>query len=102
MGVWESWAGLARGSPRGAEKLHGDMGRPPRHMPSAEAAPGRHRGASLLSLQEFIREGCLHKLTRKGLQQRMFFLVGGGSSSAGGLHQHPGPGRRPQSQAGAK
>ncbi|XP_026346637.1 FERM, ARHGEF and pleckstrin domain-containing protein 2 isoform X1 [Ursus maritimus] len=27
-------------------------------------APGR----------EFIREGCLHKLTRKGLQQRMFFL----------------------------
>lgn len=28
------------------------------------AAPGR----------EFIREGCLHKLTRKGLQQRMFFL----------------------------
>ncbi|XP_058521203.1 FERM, ARHGEF and pleckstrin domain-containing protein 2 isoform X1 [Ochotona princeps] len=28
------------------------------------AAPGR----------EFIREGCLHKLTRKGLQQRMVFL----------------------------
>uniref|UniRef100_A0A2I3GT89 FERM, ARHGEF and pleckstrin domain-containing protein 2 n=1 Tax=Nomascus leucogenys TaxID=61853 RepID=A0A2I3GT89_NOMLE len=28
-------------------------------------APGR----------EFIREGCLHKLTRKGLQQRMFFLI---------------------------
>ncbi|XP_057407623.1 FERM, ARHGEF and pleckstrin domain-containing protein 2 isoform X4 [Balaenoptera acutorostrata] len=27
-------------------------------------APGR----------EFIREGCLHQLTRKGLQQRMFFL----------------------------
>ncbi|XP_035878514.1 FERM, ARHGEF and pleckstrin domain-containing protein 2 [Phyllostomus discolor] len=27
-------------------------------------APGR----------EFIREGCLHKLTRRGLQQRMFFL----------------------------
>uniref|UniRef100_A0A2K6BJU1 FERM, ARH/RhoGEF and pleckstrin domain protein 2 n=1 Tax=Macaca nemestrina TaxID=9545 RepID=A0A2K6BJU1_MACNE len=27
-------------------------------------APGR----------EFIREGCLHKLTKKGLQQRMFFL----------------------------
>lgn len=26
--------------------------------------------------QELIREGCLHKLTRKGLQQRMFFLVG--------------------------
>ncbi|XP_046499713.1 FERM, ARHGEF and pleckstrin domain-containing protein 2 isoform X4 [Equus quagga] len=24
--------------------------------------------------REFIREGCLHKLTRKGLQQRMFFL----------------------------
>ncbi|MEQ2186618.1 FERM, ARHGEF and pleckstrin domain-containing protein 2, partial [Goodea atripinnis] len=29
-------------------------------------APGR----------EFIREGCLYKLTKKGLQQRMFFLVG--------------------------
>ncbi|XP_077009465.1 FERM, ARHGEF and pleckstrin domain-containing protein 2 isoform X2 [Tamandua tetradactyla] len=28
------------------------------------AAPGR----------EFVREGCLHKLTKKGLQQRMFFL----------------------------
>ncbi|XP_048200318.1 FERM, ARHGEF and pleckstrin domain-containing protein 2 isoform X2 [Perognathus longimembris pacificus] len=28
-------------------------------------APGR----------EFIREGCLHKLTKKGLQQRMFFLL---------------------------
>lgn len=27
-------------------------------------------------LQEFIREGCLYKLTKKGLQQRMFFLVG--------------------------
>ncbi|XP_075882661.1 FERM, ARHGEF and pleckstrin domain-containing protein 2 isoform X2 [Nelusetta ayraudi] len=27
-----------------------------------------------LSLQEFIREGCLYKLTKKGLQQRMFFL----------------------------
>nr|XP_014350016.1 PREDICTED: FERM, RhoGEF and pleckstrin domain-containing protein 2-like [Latimeria chalumnae] len=24
--------------------------------------------------QEFIREGCLYKLTKKGLQQRMFFL----------------------------
>ncbi|XP_022380410.1 FERM, RhoGEF and pleckstrin domain-containing protein 2 isoform X1 [Enhydra lutris kenyoni] len=24
--------------------------------------------------REFIREGCLHKLTKKGLQQRMFFL----------------------------
>uniref|UniRef100_A0A672SJA8 FERM, ARHGEF and pleckstrin domain-containing protein 2 n=1 Tax=Sinocyclocheilus grahami TaxID=75366 RepID=A0A672SJA8_SINGR len=29
------------------------------------SAPGR----------EFIREGCLYKLTKKGLQQRMFFLV---------------------------
>ncbi len=29
----------------------------------------------LLLLQEFIREGCLYKLTKKGLQQRMFFLV---------------------------
>lgn len=30
---------------------------------------------SVLCLQEFIREGCLYKLTKKGLQQRMFFLV---------------------------
>lgn len=29
----------------------------------------------LFLLQEFIREGCLYKLTKKGLQQRMFFLV---------------------------
>ncbi|XP_029988226.1 FERM, ARHGEF and pleckstrin domain-containing protein 2 isoform X2 [Sphaeramia orbicularis] len=29
---------------------------------------------SRLGLQEFIREGCLYKLTKKGLQQRMFFL----------------------------
>lgn len=29
----------------------------------------------LFFLQEFIREGCLYKLTKKGLQQRMFFLV---------------------------
>ncbi|EGV95329.1 FERM, RhoGEF and pleckstrin domain-containing protein 2 [Cricetulus griseus] len=34
-------------------------------------APGR----TLITFQEFIREGCLHKLTKKGLQQRMFFLV---------------------------
>jgi FERM/RhoGEF/pleckstrin domain protein 2 len=33
------------------------------------------QGASPV-FQEFIREGCLHKLTKKGLQQRMFFLVG--------------------------
>ena len=25
--------------------------------------------------QEFIREGCLQKFSRKGYQQRMFFLV---------------------------
>ena len=25
--------------------------------------------------REFIREGCLQKLSRKGYQQRMFFLV---------------------------
>lgn len=31
---------------------------------------------NLLCFQEFIREGCLYKLTKKGLQQRMFFLVG--------------------------
>ena len=27
-----------------------------------------------LVLQQFIREGCLMKLSRKGYQQRMFFL----------------------------
>ena len=26
--------------------------------------------------REFVREGCLQKLSRKGYQQRMFFLVG--------------------------
>ena len=25
--------------------------------------------------REFVREGCLQKLSRKGYQQRMFFLV---------------------------
>lgn len=30
---------------------------------------------ALTVFQEFLREGCLHKLTKKGLQQRMFFLV---------------------------
>ena len=25
--------------------------------------------------REFLREGCLQKLSRKGYQQRMFFLV---------------------------
>ena len=29
----------------------------------------------LFSLQKFIREGCLQKLSHKGFQQRMFFLV---------------------------
>ncbi len=29
-----------------------------------------------LFFQEFIREGCLQKLSKKGYQQRMFFLVG--------------------------
>uniref|UniRef100_A0A8C9LZV6 FERM, ARHGEF and pleckstrin domain-containing protein 2 n=1 Tax=Piliocolobus tephrosceles TaxID=591936 RepID=A0A8C9LZV6_9PRIM len=33
--------------------------------------PGHHDYADC---HEFIREGCLHKLTKKGLQQRMFFL----------------------------
>uniref|UniRef100_A0A8C7E8K5 FERM, ARHGEF and pleckstrin domain-containing protein 2 n=1 Tax=Nothoprocta perdicaria TaxID=30464 RepID=A0A8C7E8K5_NOTPE len=51
-------------------------------------APGRHPNSVRLGemelcltlfflfcfLQEFIREGCLYKLTKKGLQQRMFFL----------------------------
>lgn len=46
-------------------------------MLSAEAAVGPHNADLIAVFQEFIREGCLHKLTRKGLQQRMFFLVGG-------------------------
>jgi len=29
----------------------------------------------LVCVQEFIREGCLQKLSSKGYQQRMFFLV---------------------------
>lgn len=29
----------------------------------------------VFNLQEFIRLGCLSKLSGKGLQQRMFFLV---------------------------
>ncbi|CAF4872062.1 unnamed protein product, partial [Rotaria magnacalcarata] len=36
-------------------------------------------GVDNLSIQhdrQFIREGCLQKLSRKGYQQRMFFLVG--------------------------
>ena len=37
-------------------------------------ALGQHSGPPVF--QELIREGCLHKLSRKGLQQRMFFLVG--------------------------
>lgn len=41
--------------------------------------------------QEFIREGCLRKLTKKGLQQRMFLLVGGPGSGAGrGCRNTPG------------
>uniref|UniRef100_A0A8B9CQL8 FERM, ARHGEF and pleckstrin domain-containing protein 2 n=5 Tax=Neognathae TaxID=8825 RepID=A0A8B9CQL8_9AVES len=37
-------------------------------------APGRLCLTFSFPLQEFIREGCLYKLTKKGLQQRMFFL----------------------------
>lgn len=33
-------------------------------------------GRCCFVLQEFIRLGCLSKLSGKGLQQRMFFLVG--------------------------
>ncbi|XP_071798608.1 FERM, ARHGEF and pleckstrin domain-containing protein 1-like isoform X3 [Asterias amurensis] len=37
--------------------------------------PGRNKPVPLVcSNQHFIREGCLHKLSRKGYQQRMFFL----------------------------
>ena len=45
--------------------------------------------------REFLREGCLQKLSRKGYQQRMFFLVstclfrGGGSECAGCTIAHP-------------
>lgn len=80
-------------APRGAHR--GARGKP------AEAALGRHRGLAAV-FQEFIREGCLHTLTRKGLQQRMFFLVGGqhspgAASESGGSHlrvtgRSPGPG----------
>ncbi|DAA30892.1 TPA: FERM, RhoGEF and pleckstrin domain protein 2-like [Bos taurus] len=47
-------------------------------------APGR----------ELIREGCLHKLSRKGLQQRMFFLVGRQALSGRGraIRGHEGRG----------
>uniref|UniRef100_A0A672JHF7 FERM, ARHGEF and pleckstrin domain-containing protein 2 n=1 Tax=Salarias fasciatus TaxID=181472 RepID=A0A672JHF7_SALFA len=39
-------------------------------------APGRVSAVThTVCVQEFIREGCLYKLTKKGLQQRMFFLV---------------------------
>ena len=30
---------------------------------------------STFFIQDFIREGCLQKFSRKGYQQRMFFLV---------------------------
>lgn len=55
------------------EGLQGDRGRVEGEEPSAG-----HPWPALRTpvFQELIREGCLHKLTRKGLQQRMFFLVG--------------------------
>lgn len=42
---------------------------------AAQVEPNEHLG---VVFQEFIREGCLYKLTKKGLQQRMFFLVRSG------------------------
>lgn len=75
----------------------------PASVLSAEAAVGPRNADLNAVFQEFIREGCLHKLTRKGLQQRMFFLVGGWAAVVlGGLCQRVGPGRQPQSQTGAK
>lgn len=50
---------------------------------------------TLVVFQEFIREGCLHKLTKKGLQQRMFFLVC--FSLCPKLHFHSGKNRRGKS-----
>ncbi|CAN0173036.1 unnamed protein product [Lampetra planeri] len=50
----------------------------PLHYPPAARAPVQAPRAgpppTSATVAEFIREGCLHKLTRKGLQQRMFFL----------------------------
>lgn len=43
---------------------------------SLKAGKIKHCLTFSFPLQEFIREGCLYKLTKKGLQQRMFFLVG--------------------------
>ena len=70
---------MGRGGLRGARRsVEGDV-------PSAEVPSATHRDPDGV-LQEFIREGCLHQLTRKGLQQRMFFLVGAmGTVQAGGL-----------------
>lgn len=45
-------------------------------QPVTPPGPGRAPRAARPVLQEFIREGCLHKLTKKGLQPRLFFLVG--------------------------
>lgn len=46
--------------------------------------PGRAPRAPRPVFQEFIREGCLHKLTKKGLQPRLFFLVGPAGGRGGG------------------
>lgn len=62
-------------------------------------ALGQHSGPPVF--QELVREGCLLKLTRKGLQQRMFFLVGrqapSGRGRAVGGHEGHGdaPGQPP-------
>lgn len=55
-------------------------------------ALGQHSGPPVF--QELIREGCLHKLSRKGLQQRMFFLVGRQALSGRGraIRGHEGRG----------
>lgn len=67
-----SLGGAARGA-QAATRLFLTLGPASAHPP---AALSQLRGDSVSVFQEFIREGCLHKLTKKGLQQRMFFLVG--------------------------
>lgn len=74
--------GAAEG-PEGACEGRGGAWRVMCHLPRCPRPAHRDRDGVL---QEFIREGCLHKLTRKGPQQRMFFLVGAmGAVQAGGL-----------------
>lgn len=65
-----------QGPPHEAASLCGDTG------DTVCGRPANPRG--LFRPQEFIRLGSLSKLSGKGLQQRMFFLVS--VLAAGGLH----------------